>query len=343
MFRCNSCAYQTIKKFNMNKHIKNVHKRDATGEEMVRINITPENIQITPEPVQITPEIVQITSKKVEITPKNVQITLENGEKKFSSCPKCSKNFKTFQGLRRHQKKTCKGVSNILECHFCHRVLATQQSKSQHLKTCKIKHAQEQMKAAAEQKNHITTNTNHGQIINQYINNNYRISNKQYQNKNVYNIDHESTQNINEFGKEDISYITDGQLHDIASNYKVKSFIMLKHFDPEHPENHNIRKKDNKAYHVFLGNKWSLEAKDIVHSTIYNNSKAEIHNYAYTHVLPSLNEPDTNDYLYNMIQYDRINKKNILKTIEVKAEELTNMKKKENELIQNAETNYLLP
>ena len=44
--------------------------------------------------------------------------------------------------MKNHIPK-CTGVSNILECPFCHRIFTRYQSKSKHLKICKIKKQQD--------------------------------------------------------------------------------------------------------------------------------------------------------------------------------------------------------
>ena len=47
MFCCESCPYKSNRKYNLNKHIKSVHKRDANETELVCKQITSENEQIT--------------------------------------------------------------------------------------------------------------------------------------------------------------------------------------------------------------------------------------------------------------------------------------------------------
>ncbi len=344
MFRCVSCAYESNRKYNLQVHIKNVHKREAHEDEMVRkkrdTQITTEATQITTEATQITTEATQITTKNTQITTENTQITTENCKKKIlCTCQKCNKKFKTLHGLKKHEAG-CKGVSNILECHYCHQIFASQQSKSKHIQRCKIKKTQDLVAQPITEHNsinHITNNSNNSnkQII--YQINNYRISNSEYKYKHKHNIDKENVEKINDFGNEDISYITDEQLHDISLNNKLKLLILMKHFHPEHPENHNIRMNGNKSYKVLVNKKWSLEPKDTVHSIIYYNGKAQINNYAYEHILPTLNEHETDEYLDRIIQYDKHNKKNVFKTIELKAEELFDNMKQDIGLLENKE------
>jgi hypothetical protein len=44
---------------------------------------------------------------------------------------------------------------------------------------------------------------------------------------------------INDFGKEDTSYIDPEKMTQISLNFDFKAYIYEKHFNQEHPENHN--------------------------------------------------------------------------------------------------------
>jgi hypothetical protein len=50
---------------------------------------------------------------------------------------KCNKFLSSKRNLEKHLL-ICKGVSNPLECHLCHKILANSSSKSRHLKNCKL-------------------------------------------------------------------------------------------------------------------------------------------------------------------------------------------------------------
>lgn len=134
MFKCNSCGYQSNRKFNMQKHILNVHNSNGNYEELV---ITPIQTIFT----QITTRNIQTDSKSTQTTQEDFLLLADNNNENI--CEKCLKTFKTAHGFKKH-KLICKGVSNILECHFCHRVFSCQQAKSKHLKICKVKKIQEQ-------------------------------------------------------------------------------------------------------------------------------------------------------------------------------------------------------
>jgi hypothetical protein len=318
MFCCESCPYKSNRKYNLAKHIKSIHKRDTNESVMVCKQITSENTQITSENTQITSENTQITSE-------NTQITSEN-DKKNLSCPKCLKIFKSFHGAKKHES-ICKGVSNILECHHCRKIFSTQQSKSRHLKICKIKEVKE-LVANYNQTNNITNNnntnnnTNNQNLIVHY--HNYRGSynpNAHYDSDKFYNIE-----NVNDFGQEDITYITDDEMMKLALNYDIKGLITQKHFNPDHPENHNIINNCSKSYKVLKNNEWTVETKDTIHSIIYSNSQCKLHDYAFTNLLNKiLDEQKTDEYLDKIQKLDdKVKKKRMYDYIDVKVKELMN-------------------
>jgi len=164
MFCCETCSYKSNRKFNLQKHIKNVHSRDATDKELTIIKITAENSNITSNDSKITAENSKITAENSKIT--------ADFETNILSCQKCSKKLKSFQSLKRHEK-ICKGVSNPLECHYCHRIFTTQQAKSKHLKICKIKEVHKLVETHVVNNN----NTQYNNVTNNYIIHNYHRNN----------------------------------------------------------------------------------------------------------------------------------------------------------------------
>lgn len=129
------------------------------------------------------------------------------------TCEGCKKNFTRKHDLERHALR-CKGVSNPLECHKCHKVLSCAASKSRHLKTCN------------------STLTNTGTIIN--------ATNVQYiENCSIHYHMHPQVK-PNDLGKEDKSYITTDQINEsvkTVSTTGMAQYIKLVHFQPSHPEN----------------------------------------------------------------------------------------------------------
>ena len=340
MFACKSCEYKTIKKHNLIRHIRAIHKRDVSDEEIIKIQNIPENIQNIPEHIQNIPENIQNIPKNIQNIPENIQNIPEIWHKNLIVCEKCLKNFKSFQGLKKHKIK-CKGVSNNFECHFCHKILANQPSKSRHIKRCKIKKVQEQInifetsneevknieKPNNNQTTNITKHTNNGNIYYNITNNhnNTRILTNNNNFKNMTCEEYlqiESTEGINDFGKEDTSYISEDIKRDIVANHKMVTYTTLKHFNPEHPENHNIRMNNNSTYKVAKNGKWTSEHRDVVHSRIFNQCVNDFAVFAHENLYPTYNEQDADEHRSTILKYDKTIQKSIIKTLSAKIQEI---------------------
>lgn len=209
-------------------------------------------------------------------------------------CKRCGHQSKLKSNLLKHlrNKKTCfEHISNIdrsilidelltkqsqgsFECPHCSRRFNKASSKSRHLKNCKksplkdmtcqvpdfvqvvnelqtkVKELEAQLKTNSNMTTNNTTthNTNNG-IINQ----NHVV--------------------INAFGNEDISYLTEHKgftkfmVNCIRSKAEgVVDFIAKKHFHPDHPENHNVRKLNKKDdfIEVRTGKEWKTRFSDDV-------------------------------------------------------------------------------
>ena len=73
---------------------------------------------------------------------------------------------------------------------------------------------------------------------------------------------------INNFGKENIDYITDSMLKKMLKqgSKSIPSLIKEIHFNPDHPENHNVRinNKKLKFAEIRENNKWKYKHKKAV-------------------------------------------------------------------------------
>ena len=165
---------------------------------------------------------------------------------KLHICLICKKNFAYSSGLSRHRMK-CKEVKdippkiNILEKEII-----------------ELRKQIEDLQQSKNTTNHINTQNN---------NNTTQNNNIKKQNQNI---------TINYFGNENLDYITDKiVLKCIDKIYgSIPMLIEKIHFDPEHPENHNIQIPNKKLPHAKVmtnKNKWIMMKKeDAIDSMIDN-------------------------------------------------------------------------
>ena len=78
------------------------------------------------------------------------------------------------------------------------------------------------------------------------------------------------------FGKENITYITKHYISDIrTSDEAIQKYMMYKHFNPEHPENHNIKFIKNN-YYMKCDDKWQMFTLNTIAEKIYRQCLKEI-------------------------------------------------------------------
>ena len=353
MFCCSTCTYKTDRKFNIKKHIANVHKRDANDVELTKCDET----QICTVSTQTGTEPTQIGTKMANICVATTQIGTKH---KKNFCDLCQKEFKTPHGFRNHQK-VCKGVSNILECHHCHKVFTAYSAKSRHIKICKVKEGKELAKKALQkletlqtQQNITNNNNTQNNIIHTHTQNILNIQNfrEPYQPRNTkYDYSKEDVSGILDFGCENRSYITDEEKTKIALACNIKNMIDLVHFNELHPENHNIRINDSKSYAVLKNRIWMIETLDYVRDNVYRNSLLEINKLRTNYILTaniSQHQKDLMTDETNQLYSEKLKKK-IINHIDMKAKLMTenyNNKSKNAEptqkLLNNQDTTYMI-
>jgi hypothetical protein len=130
--------------------IKHSQVINADKNKGKNINVEGSNINVGGSNINVGGSNINVGGSNI-----NVDINIDD-----TSCIKCLKNFSSVKTLNRH-KKICKGVSNTLECHLCHKVFTTPQGKSQHLKKCTI----------SKESNTIIDQSQNAEVINNTTNN----------------------------------------------------------------------------------------------------------------------------------------------------------------------------
>lgn len=195
-------------------------------------------------------------------------------------CESCNKTFSTKSNLNRHQAGYCTAQSDTTETvEELKRVI---KEKDMEMEIMRLKAEMEKMKG--------NTAINHGTINNN--NNNTQI-----------NIQQSVTVQLNAFGKENDEYIVkDDNFLKFALRDKeggAKRMFTMRHFHPDHPENHNIKMTDyaRKKLLIYDGSRWlakplhELEAiegaaaydivKKYLESGSINPTEQEINNFIY--------------------------------------------------------------
>ena len=206
-----------------------------------------------------------------------------NGTTKISkhSCGNCGKSYSHRQGLHVH-RTTCKqskapaaettptptpSVTEILE-ELKNTVL--EERKQHQLEREEYKKEQQELRNQISilLDKHTTNN-----IPSSTTNNHNNTNNTNTNNIETQNI----TININAFGNENTDYIDDKAIIACIGRIynSIPSLLEKIHFDPKHPENHNIKITNKKLpYASVMGNnqKWkTVDRKDAIESMVNNS------------------------------------------------------------------------
>ena len=332
MFQCLECTYETNKKYNLQEHYKRKHQKEVKASDIKKGNDTPNDIQKETNDIQKESNDIQKETNDIQKETNDLEIK----NKQEFICEVCLKIYKTHQGLKKHN---CTGTSNSLQCPHCNKEFTTRGNKSRHLKICKIKEAQ--LIVQEYHKNNPTVLQTHNQIQNNNDNRQQIIYNI-YTGKvnDTYESDDEDYERIerNDFCKEVTDYISPDTIQNLATNLNVCRLIELKHFNPDHPENHNIRQNDKDSYKVLRNQKWEVDTKENVLTKLYNLSRGELYVYSIDNLFNKLlSDSDTDDYISRWVDYDKRSKKRIFKYMEVQLKEVSKKMNREIKKIREEE------
>ena len=174
---------------------------------------------------EMTQNDPKMTQNDPKMTPNDPKMTPNDPKQKYK-CIYCNKCYSKNCHLRRHEK-TCKKKQETEELVI-----------SQNDKIMKMEKEIEELKKKSTTTNNITNNNNNT------INNNIHINN---------------------YGEENLKHLRSKDFKDIiCSMYNaVPQLIEKIHFDPEHPENQNIKYTNKKFPYlkIMKDNKWQLVNK----------------------------------------------------------------------------------
>ena len=232
-YLCHRCGYNTNKRSNIIQHLnrKNICKpilADISIED-IKKHYDFEIKQVIQNDPKMTPNDPKMTPNDPKMTPNDPKMNPNESkietEQKYK-CNYCNKCYSKNCHLRRHEK-TC-----IIKKKTEALVI------SQNDKIIKMEKEIEELKKKSTTTNNNITNTNNNTINNIHINN---------------------------YGEENLKHLRSKDFRDIiCSMYNaVPQLIEKIHFDPEHPENQNIKYTNKKFPYlkIMKDNKWQLVNK----------------------------------------------------------------------------------
>ena len=197
---------------------------------------------------------------------KSAQI-LTNSIKKYT-CEYCGKNFKRSDNLYRHTNKYCK----------MNKMKQKEKMLIQQLEKNEKEHKEEKQK------------------LYDYID---KLIEKT---GDTYNIEQQNNQiNLNNFGQEDVSHITDKFMQRLLSipYAGVQKLIEKVHFNKKKPENKNIAltNKKEKMIKIFKNNKWKYKNREEIMDEIINTNYTRMDDFYMEKGKETLKDTHNNKYL----------------------------------------------
>ena len=254
-YECFRCGYNTTHRGHLLNHLnrKNicVPTDDNIDIEQIKKHYGFEN---SLDPLQITPNSLKITPKSLKITPTDCEEISSKIPQKSSHLPQKSSLLP-------------QNTTKINQCKYCNKILSRCDNLNRHMKTCKekkeveltmiqneemikIKKESEDMKKEIEELKNFKIQTQ----------NNITNTNSHNTTNNTNN-----TININNYGNENLKHLRSKDFAGLLNGIygAVPKLIEKIHFDPDHPENQNIKFTNKKLPYlkIMKDGKWQLVHK----------------------------------------------------------------------------------
>ena len=255
-YTCFRCEYTTKHRNSFKNHLnrKNVCKPvldDIDVEEIKKFY----DFEILESSLQITPNHSKITPNHSKIAPNHSKCITPNN----------SKSLHFVQKITPNNSKSLHFENNKTTCEYCLRAYTRKDNLTKHLKTCKKKKMAEnlvviQSEEITKMKQEIEMLKKCKSVVNNNNTNNSTTTNSNNNNTNMINNIH-----INNYGDENLKHLRSKDFANLLSGIysAVPKLIEKIHFDPEHPENQNIKFTNKKFPYlkVMKDDKWQLVNK----------------------------------------------------------------------------------
>ena len=255
-YTCFRCEYTTKHRNSFKNHLnrKNVCKPvlDTIDVEEIKKFY---GFEILENSLQITPNHSKITSNHSKNAPNHFKCITPNN----------SKSLHFVQKITPNNSKSLHFENNKTTCEYCLRTYTRKDNLTKHLKTCKKKKMAEslvviQSEEITKMKQEIEMLKKCKGVVNNNTNNNSTTTNSNNNNTNMINNIH-----INNYGDENLKHLRSKDFANLLSGIysAVPKLIEKIHFDPEHPENQNIKFTNKKFPYlkVMKDSKWQLVNK----------------------------------------------------------------------------------
>ena len=160
-------------------------------------------------------------------------------------------------------------------CEFCSKTLSSYKNKWRHKKTCKHKNNDLEEKNILIEKNKELT-----QKVNELIEKVSILENRSIINTNINSFNNIQ---VNNYGSENIDYISEKVFKNLLNTplSAIPKLIELKYFNPEHPENHNVKITNihDKFAKIYKDNKWLISHKKDVIAELVDNGYADFEEF----------------------------------------------------------------
>jgi len=178
-------------------------------------------------------------------------------------------------------------TNNSNSCNYCNKTFTRKYGLICHLKICKIKKENDEKKESEQimiiekdkeiEKLKKQLEQTNNKILNTTNNNNNKILNTTNDNCNNSNSNNNITQNItiNNYGEENLKCLSEAYLSKLIKGAftAIPKLIEKIHFNPEYPENQNIKITNKKEPYIKVrkNNKWELQDKKETIDTIVDD------------------------------------------------------------------------
>lgn len=257
VLKCSQCSYSTDRTYNFNRHVKKHDVRSDVSACLTPTNVNDISLDVNNQSIDVNNALENVNTTVNIPANDNINITDVNTTLQVIKCNNCYKTFQNQWNLKKHQP-LCKFISNPFECCKCKKVFSCRQSKSYHQKQCKG--TSETLVVVNKNETAVVPNTC-TQLPS--VTNVHTVSRDLVQNQtnNVNNVNIQI--NIHGYGNENVDHITDAfkeaRIHEI-NGHGIYNMIKSIHFNPEYPENHNIRRYDSKYCKIYDDNEWMLRS-----------------------------------------------------------------------------------